>query len=305
MRRRRKKAGVPDEVGFRTKPQIALEQVRWGCKPDFRAGRAGGRRVWQCMRLRTGMTELGMPYVVGIQSNCLVWPPGTGPRRRGRPINNTGRRDEPDLTSVKKLARSLPRHACVLSAGGKAQPSGCPALRAGAGYCRPPVSVAGMLQQETLLIEWPDGKPSRPDTGCRPFRRTQASANSSTLPSYAGASTDYQELKQEVGLGHFEGRGWRGFDHHATMWDRRLRIPHLRAGDDSPSAVRSTALSRRLPFPPVIDPEDPPLRPERHIPNSITTVRIRPTRALIDTDAMSVLRCDTRHIHSQNQAMTQ
>jgi hypothetical protein len=28
---------------------------------------------------------------------------------------------------------------------------------------------------------------------------------------------DYQELKQEVGLGHFEGRGWRGFHHHATL----------------------------------------------------------------------------------------
>jgi len=28
---------------------------------------------------------------------------------------------------------------------------------------------------------------------------------------------DYQELKQEVGLGHYEGRGWRGFHHHATM----------------------------------------------------------------------------------------
>ena len=28
---------------------------------------------------------------------------------------------------------------------------------------------------------------------------------------------DYQELKQELGLGHFEGRSWRGFHHHATM----------------------------------------------------------------------------------------
>jgi hypothetical protein len=43
---------------------------------------------------------------------------------------------------------------------------------------------------------------------------------------------DYQELKQEVGLGHFEGRGWRGFHHHATHCG--LRLPHLRAGDDSP-----------------------------------------------------------------------
>ena len=28
---------------------------------------------------------------------------------------------------------------------------------------------------------------------------------------------DYQELKQELGLGHFEGRNWRGFHHHATL----------------------------------------------------------------------------------------
>ena len=31
---------------------------------------------------------------------------------------------------------------------------------------------------------------------------------------------DYQELKQEVGLGHYEGRGWRGFHHHATCASR-------------------------------------------------------------------------------------
>ena len=28
---------------------------------------------------------------------------------------------------------------------------------------------------------------------------------------------DYQELKHELGLGHYEGRGWRGFHHHATL----------------------------------------------------------------------------------------
>src|SRR5438045_6726093 len=42
---------------------------------------------------------------------------------------------------------------------------------------------------------------------------------------------DYQELKQELGLGHYEGRGWRGFHHHATLCiDRkstRLNSSHL------------------------------------------------------------------------------
>jgi len=85
---------------------------------------------------------------------------------------------------------------------------------------------------------------------------------------------DYQELKQEVGLGHYEGRGWRGFHHHATMciaatdsWSPK--------GNDSPSGPRSAARLRNLPYPTVTDPEDPPLRPERHVPNSIATVRRR------------------------------
>ncbi|MDQ6733637.1 MAG: IS701 family transposase, partial [Nitrospirota bacterium] len=50
---------------------------------------------------------------------------------------------------------------------------------------------------------------------------------------------DYEELKQELGLGHYEGRGWRGFHHHATlciasygflMAERSLFSPSARAG---------------------------------------------------------------------------
>jgi hypothetical protein len=57
------------------------------------------------------MTALGVSYVVGIQPKILVWPPGTGPKRRGKPLNNTGRRDEPDLISAKHLVRDLPEDA--------------------------------------------------------------------------------------------------------------------------------------------------------------------------------------------------
>ena len=84
---------------------------------------------------------------------------------------------------------------------------------------------------------------------------------------------DYQELKQEVGLGHFEGRGWRGFHHHATLCiaaygfliAERARIP--------PSANHSARMFQRPAVPDDYRPAAPPLRPERHVPDSIARCR--------------------------------
>ena len=67
---------------------------------------------------------------------------------------------------------------------------------------------------------------------------------------------DYQELKQEVGLGHFEGRGWRGFHHHATLCiaaygfliSERITIP--------PQQIVPPGCSRNLPYAKVTSPED-------------------------------------------------
>ena len=88
---RRKKAGVPRDLGFKTKPEIALEQIRWACEAGLPRGVGLMDTAYgNDSRLRTGMTALGLSYVVGIQSKILVWPPGTGPRRRGKPLNNTG-----------------------------------------------------------------------------------------------------------------------------------------------------------------------------------------------------------------------
>jgi SRSO17 transposase len=109
---RRKKAGVPSDIGFKTKPEIALDQIRWACDADLPRGVALMDAAYGTgSRLRTGMTALGVSYVVGIQPKILVWPSGTGPKRRGRPLNNTGRRDEPDLISAKQVARNLPKRA--------------------------------------------------------------------------------------------------------------------------------------------------------------------------------------------------
>ena len=68
---------------------------------------------------------------------------------------------------------------------------------------------------------WSSSGPSKtanpPTIGCRPCRPTSPSTGSSTPSNCARVERDYQELKQEIGLGHYEGRGWRGFHHHATL----------------------------------------------------------------------------------------
>jgi hypothetical protein len=92
---------------------------------------------------------------------------------------------------------------------------------------------------------------------------------------------DYLELKQEVGLGHYEGRGWRGFHHHATLCIAAHGFLISGKKTIPPSGPTRALRCRNLPFPPVTDPEDLPLRSQRHIPNSITTLRIRLARTLV------------------------
>jgi SRSO17 transposase len=219
-RARRAKAGVPKDIVFKTKPQIALEQVRAACE----AGIARGVGLMDPAYgndsgLRTGLTELKLKYVAGIQSNCLVWPSGTGPRRRGKPPNNTGRRDEPDLVSVKTLARALPKTAWRTIRWREGTndwlSSRFARMRVRARHSR---MLPELLKQEWLLIEWPENEnePTKYWLSTLP-----AKISFKRLVDYAKmrwrVERDYQELKQEVGLGHFEGRRWRGFHHHATL----------------------------------------------------------------------------------------
>jgi hypothetical protein len=93
---------------------------------------------------------------------------------------------------------------------------------------------------------------------------------------------DYQDLKQELGLGHYEGRGWRGPRHHITLCIAAYGFLIAEPAIFPPQDPENTADPRRLAFPPVTDPTTPPLRPERHIPNSIATLRRRLVVALVE-----------------------
>lgn len=251
-RARRKKAGVPKEIKFKTKPEIALEQIRWACEAGLPQGAALMDAAYgRDSRLRNGMTELGVLYAAAITSDILMWQPGTGPRRMDKPLNNTGRRDEPDLVSARKVALGLPKQAwqTVAWREGSAEhlASRFARVRVLVGS---PKMIPEKLSLEWLLIEWPQGE-------AEPTRYWL-----STLPETIGfeqlvdlaklrwrIERDYQELKQEVGLGHYEGRGWRGFHHHATLCIAAYGFLIAERATIPPSGPRSTAPVEVPPLP--------------------------------------------------------
>src|SRR3954469_23180895 len=304
---RRQKAGVPEAITFQTKPEIALDQIRAAAEAGLPRGAilmdAGYGSDTQ---LRTDVTALGFPYVAGILSNTSVWAQGTAPlppkpwSGRGRPPKLMRRDGEHQPTSVKALALALGPAAwteiCWREGAAGRLTSRFARVRVRAAHRD--YWLGELRPEEWLLIEWPEGEkePTKYWLSTLPedisFERLVELAKLRWR-----IERDYQDLKQELGLGHFEGRGWRGFHHHATLCiaaygflvAERARIPPR----DGPH--RS---SRRLAFPEVIDPEAPPIRPERHVLNSIATVRRRLTVAL----ARSLERCPccATRIHKPN-----
>jgi len=244
-RARRNKAGVPSEIEFKTKPEIALEQIRWACEAGLPRGVALMDVAYgNDSRLRASMTELKVPYVAGIQPNTLMWRSGTGPRRKGKAMNNTGRRDEPDLISAKEVMLALPKQAwrTVKWREGSADwlSSRFARVRVRVGHNR---LIPESLAEEWLLIEWPEGEaePTKYWLSTLP-----ANINFRRLVDLAKLrwriERDYQELKQEVGLGHYEGRGWRGFHHHASLCIAAYGFLIAERATIPPSRARSTAL---------------------------------------------------------------
>jgi SRSO17 transposase len=130
---RRRKAGVPKEVTFKTKPAITLEQLRWACATGLPRGvvlmDAG---YGTDTDLRTNITALGLSYVAGIQPQTLVWAPGTGPQPaknwsgHGRPPKLLRRDGKHQPISVKKLKLACHRMLGARSRGGKPRRSRCP-----------------------------------------------------------------------------------------------------------------------------------------------------------------------------------
>lgn len=261
-RQRCERVGIPAQVQFQTKGQIALQlldrALSWGVRKHVVLMDAG---YGDSPDFRNAVRDRGLHYIAAVAGNHLVWPPGCRPRlpaktrKPGRP--RTRYRDgHRKPQSIQQVADTLSYEEVTWRDGKSAwfaavrvhSAEGCTKGR--------PAS-----QEQWLLCEWLKGQ-----DGPTKFHFSSLPVGTPlrTLVRWMRlrwrVERDYQELKSEIGLDHFEGRTWRGFHHHATL---------------CAAAHAFLALQRAL-SPPRHSTMDPRRRPSRASTGNHTTHRRLP-----------------------------
>jgi SRSO17 transposase len=224
-KQRRAAAGVPQEVKFQMKWEIALEQLDGalaaGVRRHVMLADAG---YGDATEFRTGIEQRGLCYVVGVSGLPTIWRPGVKPAipsapKVGRPSTRPKAGQLP--VSLSDFARELKEEdfrTVSWREGSKGPMRGrFYAVRVYSAE-RHTKMIRPALKPIWLVIE---------DTGGekRPFKyyfsnlplNTSLKRLVTLIKLRWRVERDYQELKGEIGLDHFEGRTWRGFHHHATL----------------------------------------------------------------------------------------
>lgn len=224
-----KKAGVPKDLEFATKPAIALAQIEklieQGAPKHCVLADAG---YGVDTAFREGLSELGLSYVVGVTGQVTVWPPGRAPLP---PAAYSGRGAVPTRQRLGPAEHQRPQAIKALAFELAASQWHDVEWREGSNFtlrsrfARVRVRAAHREQQRTqqrdeewLLIEWPEGHKEPMKYWLSTLDQDVALERMVFEAKMRWRiERDYQDLKQEVGLGQFEGRGWRGFHHHASL----------------------------------------------------------------------------------------
>jgi len=223
---RRDQCGVPEEVVFESKPALAMRQIEAALSAGHRRGVVladaayGGDTAW-----REQLAGHGLSYAVAVRSTTTVWwgdhqpvpePEPAPTPRRGRSRCRVQRDAHHQPISVIDLARGLPQRAWH-EVSWREGVAGTLSSR----FARVRMRAAHRdrpRDEEWLIIEWPEGAEEPAHYWFSNLARSITwKAMIDTVMGRWRIERDYQELKQELGLGQYEGRNWRGFHHHASL----------------------------------------------------------------------------------------
>ncbi len=226
---RRKKAGVPEEITFKTKPQLALgliDEVRgWGLEDRLVLADSAYGDGYE---FRHGLRSRTLDYVVQVSGDLMAWtedphPPEPPMKRGGKiPRKRLYGKDLPPARTLRQIAKDLPSQSwrkITWREGTKGPLS--------SRFARVVVWMAnGLVQGKTMqvpseevLIEWPEGSegPLKFWLSSLPPHRSSCRVLVRKAKGRFRIEQDYQEMKGELGLDHFEGRSWQGWHHHVTL----------------------------------------------------------------------------------------
>lgn len=261
---RRRATKIPSEIAHKPKWQIAIDQIdaalAAGVRRHVVLGDAG---YGDTIDFRHALDDRHLHYVLAVGGRHVVWPPGSSPRITDG-AGHDGRRAYFDAaappSSIEKLAPTLTYRKATWREGSRGWQSGrFAAVRVRTAHehrngCKPG-------DEQWLVCQWFDGEQAPTKYW---FSTLPADTSVRTLVRLAKlrwrVERDYQELKQEIGLDHFEGRTWRGFHHHVALCAvahaflalRRALFPpedtEADAGDGAPAfAASPDSAARRLP----------------------------------------------------------
>jgi len=226
-RQRRQAAKIPEDVVFKTKPELGIELVERAAGWDVPAAPVLGDQAYgDDSKLRERLDAAGLEYVLSVGPKATAFAPETVfavPERNGT-VGRSRRRLRPDrepesITAL--IARLGPKAAQTVTF--RDGPDGKPVTSR---FVFTRVRTLkqwtnGATQQpreEWLIAEWPAGHDQPSDYW---LSNLPADTEPERLARLARLrwkiELDYKQLKGELGLDHYEGRSWLGWYHHTAL----------------------------------------------------------------------------------------
>ncbi len=223
---RRRAGGIPADVTFQPKWALALALIdrarEWQVPEGVVTADAG---YGSNTGFRTGLSDRNLLFVVGIQSTTAVWADEGGGQVRPPPPGRRGRPRLKPLTagapvSVSELSRSWKPGQWQRVTWREGTKGGLTSRFAAARVLPSHGYQHGGPKEESrwLLVEWPEGEKAPTK-----FWLANLPPNTDLLSLVRLAKIrwwieqGYQQLKDELGLDHYEGRSWQGWHHHVTL----------------------------------------------------------------------------------------
>jgi SRSO17 transposase len=224
---RRRKAKIPEEVVFKTKPQLAVDLVKRAAGWEItKAPILGDCAYGKNTELRGRLDDAELEYVLSVSEEVSVFAPETifevpAPRNAGSGRQKTRPRPDREPDQIGELiARLGPEHFETVTfrdgPDGKRMRSRFCFLRVRAAHEWEKRSSP--RREEWLIVEWPKGKDKPTDYW---LSNLPADTKPERLARLARLrwkiELDYKQLKGELGLDHYEGRSWLGWYHHTAL----------------------------------------------------------------------------------------